>query len=197
MPSSFVPIRDDDSKPQQRALSIVQPRSLPYIAQHGDSVHNACTKSGLHLYEPKGWVNKPLFRRVYASNRFIEWASSGIQSVTISDLTQSTARGQLKAELDGFCNGDALMVAKDFHCLEPYPDFVWQLKTPDLRLFGWFIMKNCMVLDQGGDANILHQGWSKYEPYIKSVKAFRVLLSDLPEPLKGVRASDVVSNRVR
>lgn len=190
--------QDDDA--WRTALTVVQPLPMLYMASTGDIHHDACVQAGLEVFDPKFPPRAVLWRRIYVSWRFAEWTRAGLRSVVVSDSSQASAASQLNAELVSFCRGGALMVGQDFRCLEPTRDSIWELKTPDLRLFGWFICKNCMVLHAGGDANQLHggKGWAEYEPYISDCVAYRNSLTPaLPGPISGVKASDVVSNRAR
>lgn len=189
---------DTDSLPEQTGLAVVSVANVPYIAPP-EELHVACCDLGLNLYEPVRPVPTKFWRKVYVTPSFAQWVGHDLSAVVASDLSQASPRSQLNSELEAFCIGRVLVMPLDFHCLEPSSSCVWQLKTPDLRLFGWFIKKDWIILHRGEDANRLHGiGFAAYASYIKSTVEFRNALSPaLPGPIYGVRPGDVISNRVR
>ena len=162
-----------------------------------DTICSQCRAAELEPYDsrlPEG----ELWRRIHASAEFIRVITTEVPAFTKSDPTQASPLAQIAAELKGFCAGDPLCVTRDFHCLEPAYQCVWLLKTPDVRLFGWFIRKDWMVLHTAADKNVIGDIKQNYQPFIDSSTVFRQSISQfLPSPLIGVRASDVVSNRVK
>lgn len=53
-----------------------------------------------------------------------------------------TPKEQLYELFRVFITGEALRTDDQFHVMRPTDDAVWELKTPDLRIFGWFIAKD-------------------------------------------------------
>lgn len=171
-------------------LSYNATRDVPYL-------DNFCLKFGLQRYD-SGLPKHKVWRHALVSLEFIRCIEKDVPSFTTSDATQASPLAQIHAEIRGFCAGQPLFVSRDFHCLDPLGKLIWELKTPDVRLFGWFIAKNVMVLHTVGDANVLHKRWSNYAIPIDSTDKFRDSLGNLfPQPLTGVKASDVVSNKIR
>ena len=193
------PTDADDLDESGCLLPIVPSRVMLYKASPDEiTLDAACQSAGLQPYDaqlPRGCTP---WRRVYVSEEFRRCIREDVPNYTRRDETQATPLAQIVAELRGFCAGEALVVARDFHCLERFEKCVWQLKTPDVRLVGWFVAKNWMVLHLTGDANVLHADWSNYAPLVNATETFRASLTPiLPGPLEGVRAANVVSNRVR
>ncbi len=187
---------NDDNNPTSRDLVVVPGVIMPYIACDEEALHNLCVRAGLERYGSKRQIEGVSCRRIYASLNFIEWTKVGVGSVVVSNETHPSAKAQLKAELDGFCRGDWLVLGSDFHRLEPIENFVWQLKTSDLRLFGWFVRKDWLILHTGADANILHKKYSKFAPYVTDTVSFRESLGEMfSKPITSGKASDVISNR--
>ena len=56
-----------------------------------------------------------------------------------------TPREQLASLIRRYTSGDELFVGTEFHILLPAENAVWELKTPDFRLFGWFAAKDLFV----------------------------------------------------
>ena len=52
---------------------------------------------------------------------------------------------QLVARTDIFCSGETLTYGWHFKPLAHIQDGVWELKTADLRIFGWFHTKDCFI----------------------------------------------------
>ena len=170
---------------------------VPYNAQILESADLACQRAGLELFRQGLREREQIFRRIYVSDNFKNCIKQDLPRFKVSE-GQASLASQLVAEVRGFCRGDGLAVTTDFHCLRPERDFVWQLKTADLRLFGWFVVPNWIVLHSIGDANDLHEDWDKYKPFVQEVVNFRSQLPPgLPGPVRGVKSSDVISNRAR
>ena len=171
-------------------FAIAEPHELTYIS----SAHGACKAAGLRAYEPKMRRGKCAWRYVFASKVFLEWVNSEMPAITPDHPDNDPPKVQLEAELYGFCCGFALAFGSDVRCLEPQRLSVWELKTADLRLFGWFCQKNYLVLHKG-ERKAKLQKWEDYAPFVDEVNRFRSDLSiHIPIYVVG-RLADVVSNR--
>ncbi len=83
-----------------------------------------------------------------------------------------TPREQLHGLVRKFVLGAELNFDTEFHVLIPGEDAVWELKTPDLRLFGFFSKLDCMIVVGINFATVIKE--RAYTPmYIQMVKAFR------------------------
>ena len=107
---------------------------------------------------------------------------------------ESTPAEQLDELVYHFVTGGQLDYPRQFHVLDHARDGVWQLKTQDLRLFGWFPTKDCFICSDITNANEikrLHQ----YSGYCEQTW-FRREKLDLDEPkyIDGMEPKDVVSN---
>lgn len=100
---------------------------------------------------------------------------------------------QLDALIATFCSGETLTFGWQFKPLTHLRDGIWELKTADLRMFGWFYMKDCFV---GTDANLkdLIGRLRMYRPYCDQAVRRRERL-DLNEPkfIQGDDPNAVVS----
>jgi hypothetical protein len=68
-----------------------------------------------------------------------------------------TAGEQVELLLSRFVSGLPLIVDQDVSWFRSaIPPFVWELRTSDLRLFGVFIKKDCLVVCSAGLADNLH-----------------------------------------
>jgi hypothetical protein len=107
---------------------------------------------------------------------------------------QLSPEQQFDALVEVFCSGEPLLIGEHFKCLHHIKHAVWELRTPDLRVFGWFPQKDCFVGVFAHDATYIKQH-DLYRGYITQTVRFRDLL-DLDEPkfIAGDNPHDVVSN---
>ncbi|WP_040849926.1 hypothetical protein [Nitrospirillum viridazoti] len=75
--------------------------------------------------------------------------------------------------------------------LVPDSNYVWEMKTQDVRIFGWFPRKSVFVaVDVELKDNLLEH--DKYDPFINAVVSFRDALDlDPPKFLTGISANDL------
>lgn len=101
---------------------------------------------------------------------------------------------QLDAFLCLYCAGDELEFERQFHALRHIDKGVWELKTADLRLFGWFAVKNCFVCTNGNMAYRvkLHKLYSAYRD--EAVRLRDQLNLNEPKFVTGDNPNDVISN---
>lgn len=133
-------------------------------------------------------------RMIYVSKKVEKWVSEELPEAEAFWGTEISPLEQLVEEFDAFCRGDELAVEYDFRCLRPAADGVWELKTPDLRVFGWFPLKNCFVAVVGHLANHVKKH-NLYLGLIGEVVRFReVLPIDPPKFISGDDPDVIVSN---
>lgn len=78
--------------------------------------------------------------------------------------------------------------------MRPVGNGVWELKTADLRLFGWFVQKDCFIVCDC-DTTLRVKQMRLYPGYRDQAVRFRERL-DLDEPkfIAGDDPNDVVSD---
>lgn len=148
----------------------------------------------LHAIDPNLPAGSMPNRLMYASDRLKTWLENvliGLGSTWQIELSPSEQAADL---IELFCSGEELHVGHHFKCLQPTTDGVWELKTPDLRIFGWFAFHDTFIghCADTADRIKLH---ALYNGYIGEVDRFRAAL-DLNPP-KFIAGSDpnvVVSN---
>jgi len=102
---------------------------------------------------------------------------------------------QLDALLDIFCSGETITFDRRFKPLITHvKDGIWELKTPDLRIFGWFRVKDCFIAG-ALDLAFNVKSHNLYAGYANEIVYHRDHL-DLDEPkfVPGDNPDDVVSN---
>jgi hypothetical protein len=85
------------------------------------------------------------FRCFYASQKLVRWFESElVQSVSQHNLEQSPAE-QVDALLEVYCSGGQLIYEWSFKDIQPIGSGVWEFKTADVRIFGWFCSVDIFV----------------------------------------------------
>lgn len=98
---------------------------------------------------------------------------------------------QVESALHDFCIGRPLSYGKHARNLEPQPNGVWELKTTDVRIFGWFAARShfiavCMEMKKFLKSKNL------YDPFLGQVRCARDKLElDDPKFLQGAKITDV------
>lgn len=144
--------------------------------------------------DPMLGVRQQELRRIYMLPRLATWLDQTLPGLGSTWNIEERPIEQLDALAAQFCAGEPLAYGHRFKPLTHLGEGVWELKTADLRVFGWFHQQDCFV---GTDCNLkrvivdLHM----YGPYCEQAARFRGQL-DLDEPkfLPGEEPDAVVSN---
>lgn len=91
-------------------------------------------------------------RRIYLLPKACKWLSEILPNTDSNWNIEETPSEQLDALLYEFCSGMQLQVGIRFKALVHLGDGIWELKTADLRLFGWFTQKDCFVVSDCDEA---------------------------------------------
>lgn len=101
---------------------------------------------------------------------------------------------ELVAFLDAFCAGEPIIVERQFRPLVHLGDGIWELKTRDVRLFGWFASRDCFICAAIDDATKI-KDHNLYKPYAaECVRRREALDLDEPKFLTGDHPNAVLSN---
>lgn len=133
------------------------------------------------------------WRSVYLLPQLRNWFETTLPELESTWNIEESPIEQMDALLAIFCSGETLTYGWQFKPLVHLGDGIWELKTADLRMFGWFTAKDCFI---GADADTserikrLHM----YQAYCKQAVRRRDAL-DLNEPkfVPGDNPNDVVS----
>ena len=109
---------------------------------------------------------------------------------------EETPAQQLDALTAVFVTGESLAFGWQFKKLGRVPglDGVWYLKTADVRLFGWFPVKDCFIATSIAVADVAKR-LHLYRPLGEEVVRFRETLAlDQPKFVPGDNPNAVVSN---
>lgn len=137
--------------------------------------------------------DQPL-RLLYGTPDFLRWLTSltnGAEPET--RIGQATAAEQIDQLFYLYLSGKPLIHVRQFRYIRAEKNAVWELKTPDTRIFGWFMKKDCFVCVFGNWADDI----KKYDLY----RGYRIAIRRLRRQLgaednlcvQGVNPFDVLS----
>lgn len=133
-------------------------------------------------------------RLVYLAPRMVEWLAEKLPELASDRFLEITPEEQVSDLFERFCSGEELMVGTAFKILHPKNDAVWELKTGDVRVFGWFAQIDVFVAVSADSKNRIEE-YGLYRGYIDTVVRFREELAlDLPKFVPGENPHAVVSN---
>src|SRR5579872_1804666 len=85
------------------------------------------------------------FRCIYLSKKLQNWMVNDLPNLQATWQTELTCQEQVLELMEMFCAGDPLDSSTQFHALRPIDRGVWELKTGDVRIFGWFPKKDHFI----------------------------------------------------
>ncbi len=141
--------------------------------------------------DPRLGLREQEFRRIYLLPRAHKWLSEVLPQTDSDRFTEEKPDMQVDALIYEFCSGQPLEIGTRFKSLVHLADGVWELKTADVRLFGWFMQKDCFVIsDCDSKYNVMRH--KMYAAYCKQAVKFRDELN--VEFVNGGNPNDVVSD---
>ena len=133
-------------------------------------------------------------RMLFGTPGFLEWLSERLESTEPSPLgLELTPAEQLDALFAGFISGARLNHTRQFRNLRPVDAAVWELKTPDLRIFCWFLQKDCFLAVSGDWADRV-KDYNLYHGYLGHVARIRTAMGlDDTLCITGTAPDEVIS----
>jgi hypothetical protein len=93
-------------------------------------------------------------RRLYAFPACLEWMRIQVPKMVTGRIASPfTPREQLIERLRQWMAGDPMDYGRMFHDMDPRSDEVWEMKTHDLRIFGWIYQPREFIAVCGGYAD--------------------------------------------
>jgi hypothetical protein len=139
-------------------------------------------------------------RAIYiSSNRWPKSPRRVAARYVAADGVSSWSRGypeeQVYGLLDLYISGERLNFGEMYKPLYPHERGIWELRTIDVRIFGWFQRRDCFIGVFAGDATHIHQ-YHLHAGYRNEVVRLRDLLNlDEPKFVEGIDEDDVLSIR--
>ena len=93
-------------------------------------------------------------RKLYAFPECLEWMRTEVPKMKTGRINSATSpRDQLALRLRGWMAGEEMVESEMFRHMRPLQDDVIEMKTDDLRLFGWLCQPATFVVVCGGYAD--------------------------------------------
>ncbi|MFV0800590.1 hypothetical protein [Brucella anthropi] len=121
-------------------------------------------------------------RIIYACPQVVQWIDTVLPNIEpFLDESRASPMQQLDHLLYEFISGAELSTYKKAHAMTPLETGVWELKTPDLRIFGWFHKNGIFIAGEISTAVICKSNAGAYAGF-RTVTAYRRTILDLDEP---------------
>ena len=137
--------------------------------------------------------DQPL-RLLYGTPQFVTWLQDVLNGAEPPRrLGDASIAEQIDDLFYSFLSGEQLIFTKQFRVVRAEDNAVWELKTPDIRIFGWFMARDCFVAVFGNWADTIkcHDLYRGYRIAIRRLR--RELGIDATLCVKGVDPDDVLS----
>lgn len=137
------------------------------------------------------------WRTLYATPKFISWLDHVLpelgHNVLYSDLSPIE---QVFAAFAEYCSGENMLDDKRFKKLRCSPEhFVWEIKTEEVRIFGWIPRKDAFVCCFGESKDQIML-LDSYGRYLAQTVYFRTQLDlDSPKCLEEGEIENVISTK--
>lgn len=131
-------------------------------------------------------------RYVYLAREVDAWFSCGLPKSSMDRDRQITPYEQVEQALYEFVVGRPLTYGYHYHPLNPIGHYVWELRTADVRLIGWFVRKATFLIVCGRLKRELLKP-KLYTPCVQQSLWFRNNLDlDVPKAITGASRHDVL-----
>ena len=133
-------------------------------------------------------------RCLYLLPKVRDWIESTLQHLVSTWEVETSPIEQLDELLHRFCVGKPLQHGKRYKKLDPRGKHVWELKTGDLRIFGWFPQIDMFVICAIHPTHAVkkHGLYAGFRDEVIRVRA--ALELDEPKCIEGDDYDDVLSN---
>jgi hypothetical protein len=134
-------------------------------------------------------------RTIVVSPGSQEWVRTELNAIVTVDPSEISPREQVYVLFKNFVLGKSMRTGRMFHRMKPLEGAhdIFELKTVDIRIFGWFFRKDFFVAVAGASIGQV-KGTGMYGKYRDVAVAFRNQLAlDEPKALYGAGEQDVVS----
>jgi hypothetical protein len=135
------------------------------------------------------------FRQFYASPDLHNWLEGVLPTLASGLNLELSPLEQFVDLAETFCAGERLMYGLQFKPLTHITGGIWEFKTQDVRIFGWFHKKDCFIGAVADDAtrikkHDLYRGYAN----VTTKRFLEALDLDEPKFLPGDDPHAVVSN---
>jgi hypothetical protein len=135
-------------------------------------------------------------RGLFGTSRLFGFLETNLPSIESRDVALS-AEEQVANLLGRYLTNRPLILKSPISPLRHLDRAVWELKTLDVRIFGWFVSKDVMVIDAGCDVKLLKSEKLNYSGFIAQTEYVRRSLGfKVTEYIQGDQAHDILTSFV-
>jgi hypothetical protein len=146
----------------------------------------------LHKFDPELEPNEIPVRFTYFAPEAWAWCMKTLAAAKRDRGRDLTPIEDVESLLIDFALGRPMAYSVDYRKLDPLSHHIWELKTVDVRLIGWFPRKATFVAVCGRLKKEL-RAFKYYSPCITHAAWFRTNLDlDEPKAIVGVKHNDVL-----
>lgn len=150
--------------------------------------------SEFELFEPELRHRQQVSRLLYGRGKVWEWITNNLPEAESEYGLEVSPFEQLEEVLNAFCAGEQLIFERQIKPLHHTGFGVWEIKTLELRLFGWFPSKDVFVACSIDFATRI-KTYNLYGGYRDEVIRFRDILDlDPPKFIPGEDPRGVATN---
>jgi hypothetical protein len=131
----------------------------------------------------------------HLANHLIPWLRDTLPAMRSQVGAEESPEEQVYGLLDLYVTGEPLILGDMYKPLNPHPNGVWELRTIDVRIFGWFHRQDCFIGVFANDSTPVHRH-RLHTGYANEIVRLRNSL-DLDEPkfIPGADPNAVLSIR--
>jgi hypothetical protein len=132
-------------------------------------------------------------RRIFFVPRAVKWLQNELPDCSSSWNIEASPEEQLYDLLQAFCSGEHLFYQRQLNPIRHISAGIWELKTADVRLFGYFHRKDCFICTDADLASRVKE-FKLYNGYRdQAVRERSQLKHDSPTFIPGDDPQNVVS----
>jgi hypothetical protein len=135
--------------------------------------------------------NQKPWRNLLAFPTFVDWIDGKLPLIQDS-YSDSTPKEQVGAFFEAFALGEPLEYRRQYREVHPRRFGAWELKTPAIRIFGWFSARNTFVCTFGEAADHIKKH-DLVRGFLNETTRLREGLTH-PEFVPGVKYDDILSD---
>lgn len=145
-------------------------------------------------FDPELGPSEQEVRCAYFMPRAIQFIENALPQLVPRWVTEIDPLEQFDALLALWARGEPIAYDHQFKPLEHLGDGIWEFKTHDLRIFGWFTSLDCFVCSAIADATHVKEHELYYGFAQQAVRDRDTLPLDEPKFVEGADPNGVVSN---
>lgn len=156
-----------------------------------------CKSGDLDTIDPGLEADELPWRCLYGTILFLDWLDQELPNLGHNELySRLSPHEQVVAMLIDYVSGRYFSNDRRFKQLNWTPNYdIWELKTDEVRIFGWVPQKDAFVCCFGDSKDTIQMKGS-YGGYITQTKYTRDKMNlDEPKYVTGRNYTDVISNK--